>query len=311
MTSRFGCGPKALALGVLLAGVAELALRSYGFANPPLLVEDERYEYAFAPDQSLTRFGNRFLTDELGRRNGPVQEGECVAVTFVGDSVINGGAPTDQGALATTLLDSLAGPRARVLNVSAGSWGPDNAAAFLRAHGDGDPRRIIAVFSSHDARDEMTFAPYVGEDPGAPGARPVSALGEAFARYVVPPILRVVLRVSTRLGIVGGSPSSGPPEDADRLNPGWLALVEHARRHDVDLMVYLHAEASEAAAGAFDDEGQELLAALDSLGVPVLSDLDRIRPSEYRDYIHINAEGQARMAERLAPYVSPCDEGRR
>ncbi|WP_420457177.1 hypothetical protein [Rubrivirga sp.] len=284
----------------------ELALRLFGFANPPLYVEDRRYEYAFAPNQDIDRFGNRTLTDSLGRRSGPLRDGECVAAAFVGDSVINGGAPTDQAELATTLLDSLVGPRSRVVNVSAGSWGPDNAAAFLRAHGDGGARRIVAVFSSHDAEDEMTFDPVVGVRSDAPAVRPVSAIWEAWDRYARPRLSRLVR--SERPDASSPPPSESEPEARAPagLNPGWTDLVAYARDRDVPLTVYLHAETGEVEAGEYNEGGQRVLRLLDSLGVQVVRDLPTIRPDEYRDYIHLNARGQAAMAERLSPLVSGC-----
>ena len=80
-------------------------------------------------------------------------------ILVFGDSVLNGGSLTDHKKLATTLLEKSlqksCDPLIRVLNISAGSWGPDNAFSYLKKHGDFNASAIVLFFSSHDAHDNM------------------------------------------------------------------------------------------------------------------------------------------------------------
>lgn len=289
--------------------IVEIFLRSFGFRNPPLWVEDSRYEYRLASNQDINRFGNRILTDSLGRRNGPLGEDDCVAATFVGDSVVNGGAATDQGDLATTILDSLVGPKSRVLNVSAGSWGPDNAAAFLQAHGAGDPQLIVAVFSSHDAEDEMTFNPVVGVQNYSPKERPASAIGEAWERYIFPRFRKLIHSGPKtqntpvhKANIVDIS----TPIEHPRLNPGWDSLLTYSRDRDIPFLIYLHAESNESEIMNWNKSGNMVIEYSKNNNIEIVEDIYDIEQIEYRDYIHLSAAGQARMADRLAAYIHDC-----
>jgi hypothetical protein len=91
---------------------------------------------------------------------------KAVTILGLGDSVINGGVLTDQDELATMILSKeLTGALNRpvqVLNVSAGSWGPDNCNAYLDERGTFNMHVMLLVVSSHDAYDVMDFTPVVG-----------------------------------------------------------------------------------------------------------------------------------------------------
>lgn len=71
-------------------------------------------------------------------RGGEAVDSSAFIVLGLGDSVINGGVLTDQDSLATTrlseLLSKLIRKKVQVLNVSAGSWGPDNCEAYLNRY---------------------------------------------------------------------------------------------------------------------------------------------------------------------------------
>src|SRR5690606_12796944 len=118
----------------------ELILRlGYGFCNAPLYVKDPDYEYIYAPNQSVKRFGNTIRTNSLSMRNEELSVADSTVILLIGDSVVNGGSLTDNEDLASTLLETRLsdklGHKVRVLNISAGSWGPDNGAAYLKKHG--------------------------------------------------------------------------------------------------------------------------------------------------------------------------------
>src|SRR5262245_53463344 len=167
--------PIAIIAFLTLFVAGEIALRLWGMRRYPLFVADTRYEYMTAPSQDM-HFGRvRFATNELGMRCAPVGPKRRKRVLVIGDSVINGGYQTTQDSLATEIAQQAIGDPVQVLNLSAPSWGPDNAAAFIAAHPVLEPDLIIAVFSSHDTFDRMTFEPVVGHHPSYPARKPMLA----------------------------------------------------------------------------------------------------------------------------------------
>lgn len=288
-------------VAILSFGGAEVGLRAYGFGSPPLYVSSDRYEYVFRPNQDLERFGHHVLVNEASLRSRPLSADDDPVVLLVGDSVVNGGAPTDQDSLASTRLERELeadyGPTARVLNVSAGSWGPANAVAFLKEKGTFGAEVIVAVFSSHDATDGMTFTPVVGVDPSYPDHRPVSAIYEALDRYILPRVDGWLSGRSSRSSEARAPSEPVPLEPAlPRLDVGWQQLVDLADSLDVPLVLYLHPELGERARGAYDPGGQAILAFAGSLGLPVIRGLSvPMDSSAYRDNIHLDEEGQRRL----------------
>lgn len=126
-----------LILLLFLAGLTEIILRyKYGFCNAPLYISDPDFEYIYAPNQNAKRFGNVIQTNSLSMRSKEVSPSDSLVILLIGDSVVNGGNLTDQDSIATTILEKRFvkkyGKKIRVLNISAGSWGPDNIAAFLK-----------------------------------------------------------------------------------------------------------------------------------------------------------------------------------
>src|SRR5690606_4773773 len=118
---------------LLVVTGTELVLRyAFGFCNAPLYVAHPQYEYMYAPKQEVIRFGNRIVTNSLSMRSKELSPADSIVVLLIGDSVVNGGSLTDQDSLASTLLENSLSTAlqqsVRVLNISAGSWGPDNGA---------------------------------------------------------------------------------------------------------------------------------------------------------------------------------------
>ena len=100
---------KSIKISIWIIGsaiVVELLLRFLGFGNPPLYVSDEHFEYIYASNQEIFRFGNRILVNEYGMRSEPIgNDNNKITILKIGDSVINGGAPTDHDSLSTTILE--------------------------------------------------------------------------------------------------------------------------------------------------------------------------------------------------------------
>ncbi len=268
-----------LLLLLLLLGGWEVMLRMRGYHQLPVFVADKRYEYMTAPDQTLSADGVRFITNELGMRCGSVGAKKGKRVLVVGDSVINGGLSSTQDSLATSIAERATG--VQVLNSSAPSWGPDNAAAFLDVHGHFDSDLLVAVFSSHDAFDRMTFEPIVGHHPAYPDHAPLLAL-EAYMRDLL------------------YSPSAPTPAPSGAVfNEGWKALTERAHATGIPFVVLLHPEAVEVAQHGYDARGQQLLDSLHAWNVPVVELLGSADAAMYWDRIHLNDHGQRALGRAL------------
>lgn len=263
---------------MLLAALlcAELWLRVLGRRDHPLFRADARYEYLMLPDQDAHYGRIRYRTNALGLRSPPVGAKRGRRVLIIGDSVINGGQQTTQDSLATEKAARATG--IELVNLSAGSWGTDNAMAWIRAHGLLDADALVVVLSSHDAYDRMTFAPVVGVHPSYPAERPLLALSTVIDRWRH--------RSADR-------PAVPSPR---RFAEGWRALRDTAAARGIPLMVLLHPELGELAMGRYDDRGTRILDSLSAWHVPVLRSLDRMDSTMYTDRIHLNDRGQATLA---------------
>lgn len=184
---------------VALEGFARFGL---GLGDPPLSVADPQIEYLFKPGR-YRRFGNVIRVNSHHMRSEELSPTKADAaelrVLVFGDSVINGGALTDQQHLATerirSQLSTATGRPVRVGNISAGSWGPGNLLAYARKFGLFDADVVILVLNSGDIGDNPTGRNVVGIDPNFPDRSPFSAIQEAITRYCFPR-LRAMLKTS-------------------------------------------------------------------------------------------------------------------
>lgn len=162
----------------------EVSLRQFwGFANAPLYNESQSYEYMARPNQDGYRFGNHYHYNAYSQRSEE-PDSTKVIVLGLGDSVLFGGVLTDQDSIATSLFSAETG--VQMLNISAGSWGPDNCAAYLKEKGLFGARAMFLLVSSHDAHDNMDFKEVVGKHASYPDKQYLLAWGELIGRYVYP-----------------------------------------------------------------------------------------------------------------------------
>lgn len=72
--------------------------------GPPMLYQTDPVYYSLRPGQDHRRFSHRIIVNGAGMRSGgfaPVPEPGTVRLLDLGDSVVNGGAETGHGDLAT------------------------------------------------------------------------------------------------------------------------------------------------------------------------------------------------------------------
>jgi hypothetical protein len=298
-----------LAIFFVFLIATELFLRLYfGFCDTVLMQNDPNYEYIAQPNQDRFRFRNHIKYNSESMRSDEVDAAAEKILGF-GDSVINGGVQTDHDSLATTIIsDSLTqwtGRKVQFLNISAGSWGPDNCYAYLKKFGNFGANQIFLFVSSHDAYDNMTFENIIDKNVSFPSKQSWSAIYELFDRYLIP-------RLKDKLDSKSELPNQKQEEalainkktDSTAFNPGFKYFLEYARMNNLPLILYLHAERSELNAGRYNEQGQKIIAFAAQNKIPIIKDLENgLDHLDFRDDIHINSKGQKNMAKTVLEYL--------
>lgn len=297
------------ALFLMSVVTAELVARyKFGLGDPPLSMADPKIEYLFKPSATYHRFGNTITYNAWSMRSDDFPQHKAdpseYRVLVIGDSVVNGGALTDQADLATSILqrdlhDNLHRPVV-VANISAGSWGPPNQLAYLKRFGLFDADAVILVFSTHDYADVPTFKPIVGIDPDMPAKKPVLALQEAVGRY-----LPHYLGYDTAGSATNPQTTAPQPAEIEQCKQAIREMVGMARRQGARVAIAQHLSAGETPGQ--EPEGYRVIAALArdmnvrliQLG-PALHSSNQLA---YRDFIHPNAHGQKLIAQELEPVI--------
>lgn len=304
-----------IALALLLLAVGgELFSRYYlGLGDPPLYLADPDMEFVFRPSSTYHRFGNLIHYNAYSMRSDDFPATKPnpreARVMVLGDSVLNGGAQTDQRQLATSLLqDKLAADLGRpvvVGNISCGQWGPENLLAYTRHYPQYpfDADVVVIVLSTHDYWQVREFRSIVGVDPSFPDHKPLLALQEAFSRYAV--------------GYVKGWLSHPMPPPAATTKPAGQnsadsirQLIRRSRESGARVLLARHlspAELGGAPQDGYEQLGQvarEMGAQVIDLG-PAFAAARRSGRQPHRDDIHPNAIGQGVMAEAL---LAPIEE---
>lgn len=282
--------------GGILFLFSEVALRGiWGFCDAPLSIESEKYEYIFAPNQERIRFGQHVHYNSFSQRSEEPKK-QKKKILGCGDSVINGGVQTDQKNLATTLFEEKTG--VQMLNISAGSWGPDNCAAYLKEKGTFGADGIILVVSSHDAHDNMNWQTVVGQSVAFPDKQYKLAIWEVIDRYLLP---RVVGLFKSTSSVNPNDPdaavNAGIQKNGKEFNTGFAQLKQLADNSKMHFVIYLHPEKSEVESGGYNEQGEEIINWAKENGVTLYLGLEEGETLDgFRDNIHLNELGQQRLA---------------
>jgi hypothetical protein len=278
--------------------------------DPPLSVADPQIEYLFKPSMSYRRLGNHIHYNAYSMRSEDFPAHRTspdeLRVMVIGDSVINGGALTDDSQLATKLLESsLSRDLNRpvvVGNISAASWGPPNELAYAKKFGLFDADVVVVVLSSHDYADVPTFKPVIDIDPSFPSHRPLLAIQEAITRYLLP---RLFSHGDASVPDESAAPAQ---KDIDQCVASVRQLIELAKSSGAAVVVALHLEAGEKPGQ--EKHGQAILmhaaeaagARMVDLG-PAFNAARSRGQAPWRDGVHPSAAGQQIIAEALAPEI--------
>ena len=296
-----------LVLVSALVVLLEFTLRfAFGFCDALLYQSSDNYEYIAQPNQDRHRFGAHIHYNSYSQRNEEPDSAR-VKILGLGDSVIFGGTWMDQDSLATTLFSNETGMQ--MLNISAGSWGPDNCAAYLKEKGTFGTKAMILVCSSHDAYDVMSFTPVVGVYPTYPERQYRLAIVELMDRYLMPRVRSFFLKQKQRLdpdaAVVNKMSQKFVAKKSLLFNPGFDQLKNMADSLHIPFGVYLHAETGELMQGSYNEMGYEIMEWAEKNGVPLMKGMDRgENESMYKDMIHLNGKGQKHLAASLKVMVT-------
>lgn len=302
---------KCIVLLLLLAFVvSELVLRYvFGFCDALLYRQSDKYEYIAQPNQDRHRFGAYIHYNSFSQRNGE-PDSTKLRVLGLGDSVLFGGTWMDQDSLASTLFSDETGTQ--MLNISSGSWGPDNCAAYLKEKGTFGASAMILVCSSHDAYDVMTYVPVVGVVPTYPDRQYKLAWAELIDRYLVPRIRMMFGKTEVKLDpdeqVVKNSEFKNTVrQKSSSFNNGFVQLLDISQKKSIPMAIYLHAERDEIKAGLYNEMGQKIIEWAAEHDVCLIEGL-RAGETEnmYHDKIHFNEAGQRFLATQMVRLYKEC-----
>lgn len=293
---------KYIIVGVVLVLVLlEFVLRYiFGLCDVILYQESDRYEYIAKPNQDRYAFFSHIKYNSYSQRSEEPDSTRKI-VLGLGDSVLFGGQQIDQDDIATTLFSKETG--VQMLNISAGSWGPDNCVEYIREKGLFGASAIVLVCSSHDAYDRMSFIPVVGIWDNYPKEQKYFALQVAWNRYVYPRIrqwIGVREYLDPDAQVVQRSKNSQVIQKSDAFVQGFDNLKVIADSAKIPLYIYLHAELGELEDKCYNDMGQRIIQWCQQNDVSLIQDINEgIEPEMYKDILHLNKKGQRHLADVL------------
>lgn len=282
---------------ILLLIVFEVVLRlGFGFCDALLFQSNDKYEYIAQPSQERRRFGANLTVNSYSQRSEEPDSSKTI-VLGLGDSVLFGGSWTDKDSLATTLFSNETGMQ--MLNISCGSWGPDNAVAYLKEKGTFDAKAMVLVCSSHDAYDRMSFTPVVGILPNYPEKQYKVAIWELIDRYVIPYLTKTKTKTKA-------AEDRQVIQKSSLFTDGFDNLKQMADSLHIPLYIYLHAEQGELKQRHYNDMGRQIMNWAESAQVMLINGIEEGETeSMYHDVIHLNDCGQRHLADVLKKYVKP------
>lgn len=297
----------AISICFILIALLECTLRFvFGFCDAVLYQPSPAFEYVAQPNQHRYRFFSHIDYNSYSQRSDEPDSTKTI-VLGLGDSVIFGGTMLDQDSIATTLFSKETGMQ--MLNISSGSWGPDNCAAYLKEKGTFGAKAMVLVCSSHDAFDVMSHIPVVGIYPNYPDKQYKLAIWEVVDRYLLPrikvyfsgkqlldPDAQVVEKVKSDEGVA---------KKALNFDPGFDQLLQISEEKHIPFFIYLHPEVSEVMSRKYKKGGLMIMEWAKTHHVELIDGLNEgVTVDIYRDVIHLNEKGQRNLANSLKKMIN-------
>lgn len=297
----------AISICLILIALSELTLRFvFGFCDAVLYQSSPAYEYIAQPNQHRYRFFSHIDYNSYSQRSEEPDSTKTI-VLGLGDSVILGGTMLDQDSVATTLFSKETGMQ--MLNISSGSWGPDNCAAYLKEKGTFGAKAMVLVCSSHDAFDVMSHIPVVGIYPNYPDKQYKLAIWEVIDRYLMPRI-KVYFRGKQLLDpdaqvVEKVKSDEGVANKALNFDPGFDQLLQISEGKHIPFFIYLHPEVGEVMSRKYKEGGLMIMEWAKSHHVKLIDGLNEgVTVDMYRDVIHLNEKGQRNLANSLKKMIN-------
>lgn len=295
-------------LGIsLIVILLELILRYvFGFCDAVLYQSSPAYEYIAQSNQHRYRFFSHIDYNSYSQRSEEPDSTKTI-VLGLGDSVIFGGTMLDQDSIATTLFSKETGMQ--MLNISSGSWGPDNCAAYLKEKGTFGAKAMVLVCSSHDAFDVMSHIPVVGIYPNYPDKQYKLAIWEVIDRYLMPRI-KVYFRGKQLLDpdaqvVEKVKSDEGVAKKALNFDPGFDQLLQISEEKHIPFFIYLHPEVGEVMSRKYKEGGLMIMEWAKTHHVKLIDGLNEgVTVDMYRDVIHLNEKGQRNLANSLKKMIN-------
>ena len=285
----------------------ELILRYvFGFCDAVLYQPSPAYEYIAQPNQHRYRFFSHIDYNSYSQRSDEPDSTKTI-VLGLGDSVIFGGTMLDQDSIATTLFSKETGMQ--MLNISSGSWGPDNCAAYLKEKGTFGAKAMVLVCSSHDAFDVMSHIPVVGIYPNYPDEQYKLAIWEVIDRYLMPRI-KVYFRGKQLLDpdaqvVEKVKSDEGVANKALNFDPGFDQLLQISEGKHIPFFIYLHPEVCEVMSRKYKEGGLMIMEWAKTHHIKLIDGLNEgVTVDMYRDVIHPNEKGQRNLANSLKKMIN-------
>ena len=295
----------AIGICLILIALSELVLRYvFGFCDAVLYQSSPAYEYIAQPNQHRYRFLSHIDYNSYSQRSEEPDSTKTI-ILGLGDSVIFGGTMLDQDCIATTLFSKETGKQ--MLNISSGSWGPDNCAAYLNEKGTFGAKAMVLVCSSHDAFDIMSHAPVVGIYPEYPDKQYKLAIWELIDRYLVPRIKGWMGQselVDPDAKVVKNVNNEGVVQKSLNFDPGFDQLLEISKEKNIPFFIYLHPEKGEVEKNEYKEGGILIIDWANTHHVKLVDGLkEGVTLDMFRDVIHLNEKGQRNLADSFKKII--------
>lgn len=295
-------------LGIFLIVILlEIILRYvFGFCDAVLYQSSPAYEYIAQPNQHRYRFFSHIDYNSYSQRSEEPDSTKTI-VLGLGDSVIFGGTMLDQDSIATTLFSKETGMQ--MLNISSGSWGPDNCAAYLKEKGTFGAEAMVLVCSSHDAFDVMNHIPVVGIYPNYPDKQYKLAIWEVIDRYLMPRV-KVYFRGKQLLDpdaqvVEKVKSDDGVAKKSLNFDPGFDQLLQISEEKHIPFFIYLHPEVGEVMSRKYKEGGLMIMEWAKTHHIKLIDGLNEgVTVDMYRDVIHLNEKGQRNLANSLKKMIN-------
>lgn len=297
----------AISICLVLIALSEFILRYvFGFCDAVLYQSSPAYEYIAQPNQHRYRFFSHIDYNSYSQRSEEPDFTKTI-VLGLGDSVIFGGTMLDQDSIATTLFSKETGMQ--MLNISSGSWGPDNCAVYLKEKGTFGAKAMVLVCSSHDAFDVMSHIPVVGIYPNYPDKQYKLAIWEVIDRYLMPRI-KVYFRGKQLLDpdaqvVEKVKSDEGVAKKALNFDPGFDQLLQISEEKHIPFFIYLHPEVGEVMSRKYKEGGLMIMEWAKTHHIKLIDGLNEgVTVDMYRDVIHLNEKGQRNLANSLKKMIN-------